>query len=380
MTLSPFLAWVAGLPEEAVQPRAARAVLAALAAHADGGREDPTHDELVALSGYASRTVERYVAALAKPEAGEALVVVERVRSAEGWPRNRYRLLAPLNIVEAAGLHRLAVHIAQTGTVGGVAGLVDGVSPAATPAAAVTGGPAAAGDSLPPVGREACRRSGGPAAAVTGGQYEEQARARARHFPSFHPSFSEFAWPNDDIAERAARVMKACGPGLRAIEADPERMLGSLAQLLTGEWARLDLDRDVIPVVKESTKRPRRNPLCDFKLPARDVAAKVGRRAMSGASTGQPGLGAFGKRASSGAHVEAAVADPARRRAERMASIARIIGIIDSGQRPEWTLDADERVLARADAEAAFARAMARYRAELSALEGEGDGGGDGGR
>jgi hypothetical protein len=364
--LSPFLAWVAGLPEEAL-PSAARGVLSALAAYADGGREDPTHEDIGALSGHAPRSVERHVATLSRPDSGAALLVVETGRTAEGWPRNRYRLLAPLNVVEAAETHRLAVNIARAGDVGGVAALAASRQ--------IGGRPAANLDSHPPDWREASRQNGEPAANMAGGQYEEQARACARHFPSLHPSFSDFAWPSEDIAAKAERVLVACGPGLRAIEADPERMLGSLAQLLTGEWAKLDLGRDVIPVVKESTKRPRRNPLADFKLPARDVAAKVGRRAMGGGGA----RGAFGKGASSGGHVDAAVADPAARRAARMASIARIIGIIDSGQRPEWALDAGERVLARADAEAAFARAIERYRAELTALETDGDGGGDGG-
>lgn len=367
MTLSPFLAWVAGLPEEAVQPRAARAVLAALAAHADGGREDPTHDELVALSGYASRTVERYVAALAKPEAGEALVVVERVRSAEGWPRNRYRLLAPLNIVEAAGLHRLAVHIAQTGTVGAVAGLVDGVSPAA----AVTGGPAAAGDSLPPVGRVACRRSGEPAAAVTGGQYEEQARARARPVSSLHPSFPDFDWPSDGVRDKAARVLLACGPGLAPVEDNPARMLGSLAQLLLGEWSGLDIERDVIPVVRDGTRKARAKPLMDFRLLARDVAASIGRRALSGGGSaskgGARGEGGFAARKTG--RFETPEASPETRLASRIAGLRNIIGIIEGGQRPEWALDADERAAARGDAERAFTGALDRYRAELSALE-----------
>lgn len=369
--LSPFLAWVASLPDEAL-PSPARGVLSALAAYADGGREDPTHEDIGALSGHAPRSVERHVAALARPESGAALLVVEPVRTAEGWPRNRYRLLAPLNVVEAAETHRLAVSIARGGDVGGVAALA---------ASRQNGGrPAANLDSHPPDWREATRQIGEPAAKMAGGQYEEQARARARHFPSLHPSFSEFAWPSEDIAAKAERVLLACGPGLRAIEADPERMLGSLAQLLTGEWSKLDLGRDVIPVVKESTKRQRRSPLCDFKLPARDVAAALGRRAMSG-GVGQRGGGGFGKVASSGGHVDAAVVDPVRKRAEHMAAVARIIGIIEGGQRPEWTLDAGERVAARADNEAAFARALERYRGELAALEHQaGDGGGDGGR
>lgn len=371
MRLSPFLAWVAGLPEEAL-PSAARGVLSALAAYADGGREDPTHEDIGALSGHAPRSVERHVATLSRPDSGAALLVVETGRTAEGWPRNRYRLLAPLNVVEAAETHRLAVNIARVGDGGGVGSLAASRQ--------IGGRPPANLDSHPPDWREASRQNREPAANLAGGQYEEQARARARHFPSLHPSFSEFAWPSEDIAAKAERVLLACGPGLRAIEADPERMLGSLAQLLTGEWSTLDLGRDVIPVVKESTKRERRNPLADFKLPARDVAAKVGRRAMGGGDVGQRGLGAFGKGASSGARVDAAVVDPARKRAEHAASVARIIAIIESGQRPEWALDAGERVAARGDAEAAFARAIERYRAELLALQGEGDGGGDGGR
>jgi hypothetical protein len=366
--LSPFLAWVASLPDEAL-PSPARPVLAALAAHADGGREDPTHEDIGKLSGHAPRSVERHVATLSRPESGVALVEVENVRTAEGWPRNRYRLLAPLNIVEAAETYRLAVHIARDGEVGGVAALAASRH--------IGGRPAAKMDSLPPNWREASRQNGEPAANMAGGEYEEQARARARHFPSLHPSFSDFAWPSEDIAAKAERVLVACGPGLRPIEADPERMLGSLAQLLTGEWAKLDLGRDVIPVVKETTKRPRRNPLADFKLPARDVAAKVGRRMLGGQGSssggGARGAGGF---ASNGVSVGSAVDDPQRQRAKRIDGWRRIIAMIEDGQRPEWTLNADERVAARADVEAAFGVALERYRAELRALEAEdGDGG-----
>lgn len=232
--LPPFLAWVAELPEDAVQPNAARAVLSALAAYADSGRDDPSHVEIAALSGDALRTVERYVAALARPECGAALVTIETGRTAEGWQRNRYRLSAPPRVTEAADEHLLAVHFARDVVSGSVAILADKNQPAAS----VSAGPAANFAGLPPVGREACRQSRAPAAAETGGTCKEQACAPARPVSSLLPSFLDFGWPSEAVRERAASILDM---DERAIaRSDTEAAFKYAAQRMRAELAALE--------------------------------------------------------------------------------------------------------------------------------------------
>lgn len=283
--LSPFLAWVAELPQDAVQPRSARAVLAAVAAHADGGREDPAVDELASLAGCTARSVERHIAAMKG-----AFVEVEDGRSAEGrWRPNRYRLLAPLNVVEAAEAHRAAVSNALDPNGKLRTGSVDDASPDDT----VSDG---RDDTHDTTGRQ----SGGAGDGVSSGaEYKQHAGVRARPVP-FHsnPLFIDFDFGGEDLRQRAHAVLRVCGVGMAALdERTAPGMLGSLAQLLATEWAAFDLTRDVLPVITAKTGYERERPLRDFWLLTDNIRRGVEKRqlrearAREGADAGVRGEG-----------------------------------------------------------------------------------------
>lgn len=267
---------------EGVGPRgSARAVLAALAWFADRGVEDPPQAWLALQAGVQPRQVANVLCALEGESAGGPWIVRDAGQSAEGrFRRTRYEIVAEkLNGASppwAEEVARIGQLRAAWRAVGNVVENVGSPSP-------VFASPSAIHDS------ETTQIAHGPSAICDsettqiahGGDTREREGARARpvHILS-SPYVLDFDFGDDETKRRALAVLGVCGVGLAALdERTAPGMLGSLAQLLNGDWAAFDFNGDVLPVVsRRMAKVGSAGPLRDFWLLTDNIRAGVAKR------------------------------------------------------------------------------------------------------
>ncbi len=356
---------VMALPADAIQPVSAREVLKSLASFADSGVFHLTQAWLMRATSYSERAVR------------DALAMLENrgwlTRSQGDWAGgpgrrtcyvvSKQRLVAivkndpPPWMLEEV---RRPAHAAFIGFNSTQATCSSEAAPCAAGSTETTiGGPANA--------------STEPADA-TFLRYKERARERARPCPTFHPTFLEYPWPTDEMKQQAVAILAACGSGLADFDRYGARMLGSLEDLLREQWGDpVFLRCKVIPAVMKRTEKasePEKR-IKDFYLVDRNIEERREQRASHQRGSGQSSGSGQSGMLSKGVTFGASVTDLQQKRVARMATCNRVIEIIKSGQRPEWTLDTDERSIAKTDTEAAFARALERHKVELAALETE---------
>lgn len=174
------------------------------------------------------------------------------------------------------------------------------------------------------------------------------------------------------MREQAATILAVCGDGLADFDRYGPRLFGSLEDLLNGPWGDPAFIRCmVIPAAMKRTEQacePDKR-LKDFYLIDRNIAERCAQRSQRQRNARQSSSKGETSRLTKGVTFEKPAATPQQRRLVRMNTCRLAIDVIESRQRPEWVLDADERALARTDSEAAFAHSLERHRAELAALE-----------
>jgi hypothetical protein len=358
---------VFALPTDAIQPVSARDVLKVLASFAGRGIYDPRQAWLMRASGYSERAVRDSLAVL---EAGGWLTRTT-CKPSNGPGRRACYLISEKRLMDAVTDDPppwLDEMMSQPAPASPSAPAVCLASPANG-----SGNPAAA------AGCPAECSSNKPADDVNkpANTYDTRNNARgrehARPCPSIHPSFLAYPWPSEDMKGQAALVLSSCGAGLADIDRYAGRMLGSLEDLLGGRWGDPAFLRSkVVPAVMKRTERAKdpEKQLKDFFLIDRNIDERLHRREQRQHTQSRGRAhGEISRLLIKDVSLGPPATDPKAKHAARISAHESIIDIIESGQRPEWTLDAEERVIARTDTEEAFSRALRRYRAEFLALQ-----------
>lgn len=376
-------------------PKGARPILLMLIVWRDGrGSCDPTHEEIAAALGLEARAVGRHMKWLTG--AG----YVKRARARERG--NDGRMCG----------HRYWLHLDKLGLNHHVPEGLKVADGARSPPQNSTGSPPDNLSGGQNVGASATRQfvqppdnlTGGatgqfahPPDNLTGGKTPENqgayiepgARAGAATGARISlplPSssfFLSFPWEDEKTKKQAECVLLACGPKLGELGKQNDRVLASLAKVLSGPWAAFDFERDVLPVVRHKTTE-RATALWDFGLITSNIEThwrrrlrdeqQAARAAGLAAAKGFGGRGGFAGFAAGGADADA-------RRRERMRTLRRLLSDFEAGDRTmTFELAPKDRGLSGDWLEGAFAPVVAAWKAELERLVAEdgADGGGDG--
>lgn len=358
---------VMALRSDVIAPVSAREVFRCLASFCDSGIHNPPQAWLMRASGYSERAVRDALNIL---EENDWLTRCQRRNGESVGGRTHYapsiqRLLETVSNDPppwiAAGV-RITLHRAHQFPTD---------SQVSTQADTASGAAADASRSIGSRSGDPANASANPADAANE-RYKERARERTRPCPTFHPAFLEYPWPTDEMKQQATIILRACGSGLADFDSYGARILGSLEDLLREQWRDPVFVRcKVVPAVMKRTEKAceQDKRVKDFYLINRNIEERREQQALRQRAQGARSDTGRNGGLMKGDALAVPATDPQQKRATRIATCSRVIAIIEGGQRPEWTLDANERLIARTDTEAAFAHALERHKGELAALE-----------